>query len=211
MTRWASDSCSGTPRSRLTRRSALGGAAALLIASSRRPASAFSDCLSTATLKSGLSIAIIQPPRPLPVVRLFRLEGGTLDLDSLRGKPLLVNFWATWCAPCRTELPVLDRLLRSRRMPDLRIVAVSHDKGGRTTVERYRKSLDLRGLPIFLDPHEFVAYANRDNPNKAPFALYGMPITYLVSRSGLVVGYGSGSIDWLSEPALQILACLGDI
>ncbi|MGD9924157.1 MAG: TlpA family protein disulfide reductase [Pseudorhodoplanes sp.] len=151
---------------------------------------------------------MIRPARALPAVRLFRLEGGVLDLGTLRGKPALVNFWATWCAPCRTELPVLERLLRSRSIPDLRVVAVSHDKGGRRAVERFKKSIDLRELPIFLDPHEFVAYANRENPNNAIFALYGMPITYLVSRSGLVVGYGSGSIDWLSGPALRILACL---
>jgi len=211
MIRQPSGSCSGLRQDRLSRRCAIGGAAALLSVLSWRPASALSDCLSATTLKSGLPIAIIQPPRPLPAARLFRLEGGTVDLDSMRGKPLLTNFWATWCAPCRVELPILDRLLRSGRMPDLRIVAVSHDKSDRSTVERYRKSLDLRKLPIFLDPNEFVAFANRDNPNKAPFALYGMPITYLVSRSGFVVAYGSGSIDWLSEPALRILACIDDV
>lgn len=147
----------------------------------------------------------------MPPVRLFRLEGGTLDLATLRGKPLLINFWASWCPPCRRELPILDRLLRSRRIPDLRILAVSHDKSSRAVVERYKTETGLRELPIFLDPHEFVAYSNRGNPNKAPFALYGMPITYLVSRSGLVVAYASGNIDWNSDPALRLLACLGEI
>jgi thiol-disulfide isomerase/thioredoxin len=211
MALWKLEYWPGKPQARLTRRGMLSATAALLMTSNPRQASASSDCLSAATVESGLPIAMIRPSRPLPAVKLFRLEGGVLNLDSLRGKPALVNFWATWCAPCRTELPVLDRLLRSRQMPDLSIVAVSHDKGSRSTVERYKKSIDLRKLPIFLDPHEFVGYANRDNPNKAPFAIYGMPITYLVSRSGFVVGYGSGSVDWLSRPALRILACLDDI
>ncbi len=164
--------------------------------------------MSNALLQRNFSVVILRSPRLLPPVRLFRLEGGALDLASLRGAPILINFWATWCPPCRTELPILDRLLRSRLMPDLRILAVSNDKGGRSVVERYKATNNIQRLPIFLDPNEFVAYSKGENPNNAPFALYGMPITYLVSRSGLVVGYGSGSIDWSSEPALQLLACL---
>lgn len=192
----------------VTRRSVLGAAATLCIAVTNRPAFASQDCMSNAILQSSLSVAIFSTPRLLPSVRLFRLEGGVLDLASLRGTPVLINFWATWCPPCRTELPNLDHLLRSRRLPDLRILAVSHDKGGRSVVERYKATSNIQRLPIFLDPNEFVAYSKGDNPNNAPFALYGMPITYLISRSGLVVGYGSGSIDWSSAPALRILACL---
>lgn len=194
-----------------TRRNILGSAAALFVASISRPAVASQDCLTKALLKGELPVVIFRAPRVLPPVTLFRLEGGHLDLASLRGKPMLVNFWATWCLPCRRELPILDRLLQSRRIPDLRILAVSHDKGSRSVVDRYKTASGLRELPIFLDPHEFVAFANRDNPHKAPFALYGMPITYLVSRSGLVVGYASGSVDWLGEPALRFLACLNDL
>jgi thiol-disulfide isomerase/thioredoxin len=208
MALWKFESCLSKHNAGLTRRSMLCATAALLIGSDHRSASAASDCLSSAISESGLQIAMIHPARPLPAVRLFRLEGGVLDLGTLRGKPALVNFWATWCAPCRTELPALERLLRSHQVPDLRAIAISHDKVGRKVVDLYKKSIDLRDLPIFLDPHEFVAYANRENPNKAFFALYGMPITYLVSRSGLVVGYVAGSIDWLSGPALRILRCL---
>lgn len=193
------------------RRSILRSALAVLLASISRPATGSHDCFSTLLGQTDVSVIALRPPRAIPPVRLFRLEGGTLDLVSLRGKPLLINFWASWCLPCRRELPILDRLLRSRRIPDLRILAVSHDKSGRAVVERYRTATGLRQLPIFLDPHEFVAYSNRDNPNKAPFALYGMPVTYLVSRSGLVVAYASGNIDWNSDPALRLLTCLGEI
>jgi thiol-disulfide isomerase/thioredoxin len=193
------------------RRGILRTAFAALLASISQPATGSQDCFPTLLGQTNVSVIALRPPRPMPPVRLFRLEGGTLDLATLRGKPLLINFWASWCPPCRRELPILDRLLRSRRIPDLRILAVSHDKSSRAVVEGYKTATGLRELPIFHDPHEFVAYSNRDNSNKAPFALYGMPITYLVSRSGLVVAYASGNIDWDSDPALRLLTCLGEI
>jgi thiol-disulfide isomerase/thioredoxin len=132
---------------------------------------------------------ILRPAEELPPLRLFRLEGGTTDLSALRGKPILLNFWASWCAACRMELHALDRLYRDAWRGRLHVVAVSEDRGPRETVARFVKSLDLKALPIFLDPNGYVAHSDADNPEKAPFVLYGMPITYAVSSSGAIVGY----------------------
>ena len=117
---------------------------------------------------------ILSPAQELRPLRLFRLEGGTTDLSALRGKPILINFWASWCAACRMELPALDRLYRDAWRGRLHVVAVSEDRGPRETVARFVKSLDLRALPIFLDPNGFVAHSDADNAKKAPFALYGI-------------------------------------
>ena len=80
---------------------------------------------------------ILRPAQELPPLRLFRLEGGTTDLLALRGKPILLNFWASWCAACRMELPALDRLLREVWRGRVHVVAVSEDHGPR---ERLRDS-----------------------------------------------------------------------
>jgi thiol-disulfide isomerase/thioredoxin len=151
---------------------------------------------------------ILRPPQELPLVRLFRLEGGTTDLSALRGKPILVNFWASWCAACRMELPALDRLYRDAWRGRVQVVAVSEDRGPREAVARFVKSLELKALPIFLDPNGYVAHSDAENAKKAPFALYGMPITYAISRSGAVVGYMPGDTDWSSSVAGDLIAYL---
>lgn len=88
----------------------------------------------------------IQPRRKLPSLTLFRLDGRTTDLSSLRGRPILLNFWATWCAACRTELPILDRLQAERRHTGLQILAVSEDRGGMDRRIRAGSGrLDVRG------------------------------------------------------------------
>jgi len=151
---------------------------------------------------------LLRPAQELPPLRLFRLEGGTTDLSALRGKPILLNFWASWCAACRIELPALDRLYRDAWRGRVHVVAVSEDRGPRETVARFVNSLDLKALPIFLDPNGFVAHSDAGNAKKAPFALYGMPITYVVSSSGAIVGYMPGDADWSSAAADDLIAYL---
>jgi thiol-disulfide isomerase/thioredoxin len=161
------------------------------------------------TFESGkYQFTIIRPQQLLPSIRLFRLEGGTIDLLSLRGKPVLLNFWASWCAACRTELPILERQYRSAWLGNLHVAAVSEDRGSRETVERFVKTLELRTLPIYLDPNGYVAYSDSANERKAPFALYGMPITYLIASSGTIVGYMPGAADWSSAAANSLIEYL---
>ena len=151
---------------------------------------------------------ILRPAQELPPLRLFRLEGGTTDLSALRGKPILLNFWASWCAACRIELPALDRLYRDAWRGRVHVVAVSEDRGPRETVARFVNSLDLKALPIFLDPNGFVAHSDAGDARKAPFALFGTPITYVVSSSGAIVGYMPGDADWSSAAADDFIAYL---
>jgi hypothetical protein len=106
------------------------------------------------------------------------------------------------------ELPALDRLYRDAWQGSVHVAAVSEDRGPREMVARYVKSLDLKALPIFIDPNGYVAYSDADNAKKAPFALYGMPITYAVSSSGAIVGYMPGDADWSSAAADDLVAYL---
>jgi thiol-disulfide isomerase/thioredoxin len=99
----------------------------------------------------------IRPQRQL--IRLFRLEGSTIELSSLRGRPILLNFWASWRAACRMELPILERQYRTAWRNSLHVLAVSEYRGNRAMVERFVKALGLRTLPIYLDPNGYVAYS----------------------------------------------------
>jgi thiol-disulfide isomerase/thioredoxin len=80
------------------------------VASFATDAAAAPQTLEIPTFESGkYQFTIIRPQQLAPSIRPFRLGGGTIDLSSLRGKQILLNFWAPWCAACRTELPILER------------------------------------------------------------------------------------------------------
>jgi thiol-disulfide isomerase/thioredoxin len=153
-------------------------------------------------------LTILRPAPLLPSIRLFGLDGKSVDLASLAGSPIILNFWASWCAPCRIELPILDRLQETFRDQGLRILAVSQDRGGRSIVERYVRTLKLRSVSLFWDPNGYVAHSDIENARNAPFALYGMPISYCVTRSGRVVGYLAGSTDWTADFAAELVRYL---
>jgi thiol-disulfide isomerase/thioredoxin len=152
-------------------------------------------------------LVLLRPQRDLPAVRLFRLSGGTTELSFLRGKPVLLNFWATWCPACRTELPILDRL-QKQNAERLHVLAVSVDRTDRTVVVHFIQELGLQDLPIFLDPNGYVAHSDRNNERNAPFALYEMPITYVIAPSGKIVGYVAGAADWTSAAASALVESL---
>jgi thiol-disulfide isomerase/thioredoxin len=141
----------------------------------------------------------VRGARPVPVLPIPRLGKGALDLTSLRGKVVLVNFWATWCPACRTELPILDRLAGNGRA-DLAVVAITTDRD-RSLVAPFVKKLNLRHLTIGFDPGGLVARAGASDSVDTPFALYGMPISFVLGVTGQVEGYMTGEADWLSQEA----------
>ncbi|MGY3618920.1 TlpA family protein disulfide reductase [Bradyrhizobium sp. USDA 10063] len=144
----------------------------------------------------------IRGARQVPPVPIPRLSGGVLDLTSLRGKVVLVNFWATWCPACRTELPMLDLLAAGGRA-DLAVIAIATDRD-RSKVAPFVKELKLRRLAVGFDPGGLVARAGASGEADTPFALYGMPISFLLGIGGQVEGYISGEADWLSAEASRL-------
>ena len=141
---------------------------------------------------------LVQGACPVPRVAIPSLAGGAIDLAAFKGGLVLLNFWATWCAACRTELPMLDRLASGGRS-DLTVVAVSTDRN-RALVAPYVKQLKLRHLAIGFDPGGLVSRVGAAEI-ETPFALYGMPISFLIGVSGQVEGYMTGEADWLSAEA----------
>jgi peroxiredoxin len=146
----------------------------------------------------------LRPRSDAPQLSLERLDGKSIRLDSFRGKVILMSFWATWCPPCRRELPSLERLRALVNPRKLEIVPVSVDTQGKGAVAGFLQRIGVNELPVYLDPRQKIA-SSADAKASAPFTLYGMPITYVIDKSGSVVGYITGEVDWTSAEALSFL------
>lgn len=145
---------------------------------------------------------VIRGARPIPPIPVPRLDGKPIDLASFRGKVVLVNFWATWCPACKTELPILDRLQGTETRANLQVIAIATDRGD---VASFVRKLRLKNLDVGIDPGGLVARAGETAGPDTPFSLYAMPISYLIGTTGQVEGYLAGEADWTSEDARRLL------
>lgn len=144
--------------------------------------------------------------RPLveaPPLELHRIDGKVVNLRSLRGKVVVLSLWATWCPPCRRELPMLERLLQLFDGRDVEVIPVSVDQAGKAIVAPFLDRIGVRRLRPFLDPEGRVGVHSTEEGS--PFVLYGMPITYVIDRQGRPAGYITGEVDWTSQEALALL------
>jgi thiol-disulfide isomerase/thioredoxin len=134
---------------------------------------------------------------PLPAVVVGNPQGQTLELASLKG-PVLLNLWATWCAPCVTELPMLDSLA-AKRAGKLHVLTVSQDMGENPAIAEFLKERKLDNLPAWRDPAGDLA-----------FDLGGvLPTTVLYDGDGKEVWRIVGGYDWTSPEAERLLAEIG--
>ncbi len=152
----------------------------------------------------------ILEPRKTPAAATFhRLDGRPSSLADWRGKVVLLNFWASWCPQCRTELPMLDLLQSSLDLARIQILAVSTDRAGRPAVDPYLKAFNLKHLVLGLDPDGSLGrpMQSSDAPEAhgAPFTIYGMPMSYVIDPEGRICGYMIGAADWTSPQAHALL------
>ncbi len=136
------------------------------------------------------------PPVPAPSEVFQALEGGETTFADFRGKVVLVNFWATWCAPCVREMPSLERLHRALAGEGFTVLAISQDRGGAGVVAPFLSRLDLQRLPVYLDPKGKLARA---------FALRGLPTSFVLDRRGRVVAGLVGPAEWDSPESLAFM------
>ncbi len=130
---------------------------------------------------------------------------GPIDLGNFRRSLVVLNFWATWCAPCLKELPSLDRLQARLGGSGVEVVAVSVDRAGLSAVEPFFRRLGITHLAILADPRQQTAHFDKSNLTGAPFALYRMPITYVLAPDGRAIGYLDGAADWDSPAAIAFV------
>jgi peroxiredoxin len=146
------------------------------------------------------SLGIHRPTEPseAPDFTLMSLDGRPVRLRGLRGKLVLLNFWATWCAPCLHEMPSMERLYQTFKQTEFVLLAVSMDRQGAEVAQPFANNLKLT-FPILLDPASEVA---------RQFGVRGLPATYLIDADGLLIGAAIGARDWYRTEAKALIAGL---
>lgn len=144
---------------------------------------------------------LIEPQKEAPLIKLAQPSGQIVDIAKFRGKVILLNFWASWCAPCAEEMPSLDALAKAIPSSRLTVVAVALDSGDGRSVRAFLKRHPLQNVTVLLDPdHRFGSFADEArSPRTIP--VYGLPTSYILDMHGRLVGYLTGAVDWNSEPA----------
>ena len=137
-----------------------------------------------------------ESPQPLPALTFEDSEGMSLGLADFRGKVVLLNIWATWCGPCRKEMPTLDRLQSRLGGRDFQVVALSVDRGGTEDVEEFYREVGVKNLAIYLDSSADAAGA---------LGIFGIPTTLLIDREGREIGRLVGPAEWDSPEALALI------
>ncbi|MEX2642982.1 MAG: TlpA disulfide reductase family protein [Acetobacterales bacterium] len=123
-------------------------------------------------------------------------DGETRRLSEFRGRLVLVNLWATWCAPCVREMPSLDALQAELAGEGLTVLPVSLDRGGAQVVRPFYEEHGLENLPVLAD---------RTGGLFRTFAVRGVPTSVLIGREGQVLGRLEGDADWHSPEALALV------
>jgi thiol-disulfide isomerase/thioredoxin len=148
---------------------------------------------------------LLQPVRTARLTPFRTADGEAIDLSRFKGKVVLLNFWATWCAPCVFEMPSLNRLAAEMSGDEFAVVPIAIDEKGLTTAASFYRSHNLDALDLYLDPEQQTAYGTTDNPKNAEFALIGLPVSYIVDHEGRVMGYIAGAVDWQSNAAKALI------
>ena len=137
-----------------------------------------------------------EPSRPVPEVAFVDQAGAAVSLSDFRGGVVLVNFWATWCAPCIREMPALDRLQAALGGARFTVLLVSIDRGGAKVAAAFLKRLGVTRLRTHLDPKRKLARA---------FAIVGLPTSILIDGAGREVGRIQGAAEWDAPEARELI------
>ncbi|OFW31054.1 MAG: redoxin [Acidobacteria bacterium RIFCSPLOWO2_02_FULL_65_29] len=154
------------------------------------------DAASASSNKTGFAFNIYPQPRALPNVRFADGNGRGMTLRDLRGKVILLNVWATWCPPCRKEMPTLDRLQAKLGGPDFEVVALSIDRGGPFVVRAFYEEIGISALPIYLDETTDAA---------TELGVVALPVTLLIDREGREIGRKIGPAEWDSPEIVTLI------
>lgn len=144
-------------------------------------------------------LVVAEDAAPISDTEFTDIDGGTHTLADYEGKVVLVNFWATWCAPCREEMPALDRLQAELGGDDFQVVTIATGRNSPARIRSFFDEVGVENLPILLDPRQMVA---RD------MGVVGLPVSVLIDREGNEVARYLGDAEWDSDVAKTLITQL---
>ncbi|MCZ7595771.1 MAG: TlpA family protein disulfide reductase [Hyphomicrobium sp.] len=149
-------------------------------------------------LATGAMTTFVFKPQPeaLPDIRFLNGDGAEVGLDDFRGKVVLLNVWATWCAPCREEMPALDKLQAELGSDKFQVVALAVDKSGIDGAKKF-----LSGIKV----DKLGAYADPTAKEGTRLKVIGMPTTILIDKEGREIGRLIGPAKWDSADAKRLI------
>ena len=137
--------------------------------------------------------------KEVPEAVFFTEDGGEMTLAAYKGKVLLVNFWATWCAPCRKEMPSLAALQDEFGGEDFAVVTIATGRNPPPAMKKFFDEIGVTNLPLHRDPKQAVA---------RKMAVLGLPVTVVLNSKGQEIGRLLGDADWHSDEARALVAAL---
>ena len=146
------------------------------------------------------AVNVAKSPLKVPDLAFQDASGKPLSLANWRGRTVLLNLWATWCVPCRKEMPALDALQQKLGGPDFQVVAVNIDTRDPDKPKAFLKELGIDKLAYYTDPT-----AKTFQDLKAIGRAFGMPTTLLVDRQGCEIGTIAGPAEWASDDAIKLI------
>lgn len=145
--------------------------------------------------RSGFERGVVQVGDEAPNFTLRDLTGNAMSLSQFKGKVVLLNFWATWCGPCRVEMPAMEQLYRTLPRREFEILAVSTDPQGATVTRPFQREMGFT-FPILHDSEYRVGLT---------YGARTIPITFMVDRRGIVRQKIFGARDWDSPEARDLI------
>jgi len=134
-------------------------------------------------------------PKPVPDLTFESGDGARRSLGDFRGKVVLLNIWATWCGPCRREMPTLDRLQSKLGGPEFEVVALSIDRAGIPVVKKFYEELGLKALRVYVD---------KTSRTTQELGIVGLPTTLLLDREVRELGRLVGPAEWDSPAMIDV-------
>ncbi len=151
------------------------------------------------------ALSLAKSPKPLPSLSFKGPDGGQVSLADFKGREVLLNLWATWCVPCRQEMPALDRLQGALGSKDFVVVAVNIDTARLERPKAFLNEMGVKNLAFYAD-NTAEAFQALKQAGK----VLGLPTTILVGADGCEIGTMAGPAQWDSQEAQALLKASQD-